>query len=228
MTWTVDQPCEVRVSGRWVAAVVHEVDGDGVPRARVMGSGKLMRCSSEKIRELRARASVARPVIDQETGDIRAAVRGLPTDGTTLTVNRRGQPVAFISRGTEYVAQPKPSTPRSARFLEHLRRRPCDHCGAPPRSDPAHFGPHGIGLKASDFSACSLCRDDHEHWHRHGCLPGLDHERSLLVQARGACLALIDWLTADVAHEALSAAAVAHPPTGSSRGVTARHSGGSR
>lgn len=205
MSWKVDDLCEVKVGGRWLETSIHELDVAGHPRVRNPLTGKLVRVGPGKLRRPGARVVVRRTAgAEVEAPELAPALE---------------RSVGTVAAPVELVPQPKPSTPRSAAFLEHLRRRPCDHCNAPPRSDPAHFGPHGVGIKASDFAACSLCRDCHEHWHRHGCLPGLDHERSLLTYARGACLALLDWLGFDVAHRALEAAAASQVQrAGSARG----------
>lgn len=193
MSWEVDEACELKVGGRWLKTTVHELDVAGHPRVRNPTTGKLVRTGPGKIRRPSAAVVVRRTA-------------GVEDDAPELAPAAEIRP-AYACAAVELVPQPKPVTHRSPAFLEHLRRRPCDHCGAPPRSDPAHFGPHGMGLKASDFSAASLCRDDHEHWHMHGCLPGLDHERSLEVYVRGSCNALLSFLLFEVAHEVLAEAA---------------------
>jgi len=176
VTWEVDQPCEVLVAGRWSGAIVIALES-GRPRARVLGTGKLVRCPTD--RNIRAVGS-------------RAALRGVaaPDAPAPLTVPSP----RLASAAAQLVAQPKPRTPRDPRFLDWLRSRACDHCGAPPRSEAAHFGPdRGVGLKASDYEACSLCTTCHGYWHNHGTLPGLDREQSMLVQWRGAFWALITF-----------------------------------
>jgi len=64
----------------------------------------------------------------------------------------------------EVLAQPKPSTPRDRPYLDWLRTQPCVACAFPHGCDPSHHGRHGMGIKASDLDAVSLCRRCHDHW----------------------------------------------------------------
>lgn len=55
---------------------------------------------------------------------------------------------------------------RSERLLDLFRALPCQCCGAPPRSDPAHsnWHEHGKGgaIKASDVYVAAMCRRCHQ------------------------------------------------------------------
>lgn len=176
MTWSVDDSCEVLVGGRWVAASVHAIESAG-PRVRVDGTGKLMRPGPGKIRSKRpaviVRGAPPAAELHEET----------PPERTVAAAMRQLAPL---------VAQPKPQTPRDERFLDHLRGMTCCACGAPPRSEAAHFGPdRGVGLKASDYEACALCVDCHRHWHNHGVLPARDRSESMRTQWMGALRGLL-------------------------------------
>ena len=62
------------------------------------------------------------------------------------------------------IAQPKPRTFRSPRFLSWLRTLACAWCGRWAPSEASHHGRHGMGQKAPDTSAiplCSRCHRDH-------------------------------------------------------------------
>ena len=50
---------------------------------------------------------------------------------------------------------------RCPAYLRWLKRFPCVACGSSKWVDPAHFGPHGVSTKASDFDALPLCRYCH-------------------------------------------------------------------
>ena len=52
-------------------------------------------------------------------------------------------------------------TARDAHYLRWLKTFPCVSCGTSTWIDPAHFGPHGTGQKASDYDALPLCRKCH-------------------------------------------------------------------
>ena len=53
----------------------------------------------------------------------------------------------------------KPEKPvRDPRYLAFLRRFCCVVCSSFRFVEAAHFGPHGIGQKASDLDALPLCR----------------------------------------------------------------------
>lgn len=175
MTWSVDDQCEVLVGGRWVAASVHAIESGG-PRVRVEGSGKLMRPGPGKIRS-------KRPAVVVRGAQAAELAEETPPERTVAAAIRQLAPL---------VAQPKHVTPRDERFRDHLRGLPCCACGAPPRSEAAHFGPdRGVALKASDYEACALCVDCHRHWHNHGVLPGRDRSESMRTQWMGALRALL-------------------------------------
>lgn len=54
---------------------------------------------------------------------------------------------------------------RSRKLLDAIKTLPCQHCGAPAPSDPAHSNQqcHGKGksIKASDVFTAALCRECH-------------------------------------------------------------------
>lgn len=69
-------------------------------------------------------------------------------------------------------AQFKAPPVRDAKYLDHVRRRPCCICAAPPPSDAHHYGPRGFGQKTDDRRTVPLCRPCHDVWHaRRGCPP---------------------------------------------------------
>lgn len=49
---------------------------------------------------------------------------------------------------------------RNPRYLAYIRTLPCVTCGNAP-SEAHHTGPHGIGIKASDYTAIPLCTEHH-------------------------------------------------------------------
>jgi hypothetical protein len=51
---------------------------------------------------------------------------------------------------------------RCPAYLRWLKRFPCVACASCRWIDPAHFGPHGHGTKASDYDALPLCRKCHD------------------------------------------------------------------
>jgi hypothetical protein len=57
----------------------------------------------------------------------------------------------------------RPQPPeRSKAYLRWLKGFPCVACSSCRWIDPAHFGPHGIATKASDYDALPLCRKCHD------------------------------------------------------------------
>lgn len=59
---------------------------------------------------------------------------------------------------------------RTPKFMEFVRKHPCCHCHAPPRSDPHHVGREGLSQKVDDLRCVPLCRMCHDHLERHGTL----------------------------------------------------------
>lgn len=53
-------------------------------------------------------------------------------------------------------------------WLEYYRRRPCQVCGEPPPSDPAHIQSKGSGGPDSEDNLMSLCRGHHVQNHAYG------------------------------------------------------------
>jgi hypothetical protein len=63
---------------------------------------------------------------------------------------------------TAYFKPGKPQPPeRNEKYLAFIRRFPCVVCGEWRRIEAAHFGPHGIGQKASDKLTLPLCQEHH-------------------------------------------------------------------
>lgn len=58
------------------------------------------------------------------------------------------------------IYQPDPPA-RDPKYLTFLRRLCCVVCGAFRWVEAAHFGPRGMGQKASDYDALPLCRRCH-------------------------------------------------------------------
>lgn len=63
---------------------------------------------------------------------------------------------------------PKPRTWRSAKYLTFIRSLPCAACGAGGPSEAHHEGSRGMGIKASDATAISMCRFCHQKRHQIG------------------------------------------------------------
>ena len=56
----------------------------------------------------------------------------------------------------------KPQPPeRNEAYKRFIRNFPCVCCGEPRGIEAAHFGPHGIAQKSSDYSCLPLCREHH-------------------------------------------------------------------
>lgn len=75
---------------------------------------------------------------------------------------------------------PKAKTLRSSSHLDHVRDLPCAWCGLDfGPSEPSHHGPHGMGIKASDYTTIPLCSDCHRgQWHQHGTLGHMSPEQT--------------------------------------------------
>ena len=67
---------------------------------------------------------------------------------------------------------PKPQTPRDPKYLDWLKTQRCVVChrSVNPNLDivAAHYGEHGIGIKASDLEALPLCFHCHALEHMQG------------------------------------------------------------
>lgn len=74
---------------------------------------------------------------------------------------------------THSCAIPKNPPRRDAIYLAYIRSRACCICAAPSPSDPHHFGPGGMGLKADDRRTVPLCRSCHDLWHLQGTVKPL-------------------------------------------------------
>lgn len=78
-----------------------------------------------------------------------------------------------LRRSAVYARMDVPAAPpvekfeyvRSRKLLDAIKTLPCQHCGAPAPSDPAHSNQqcHGKGksIKASDVFTAALCRECH-------------------------------------------------------------------
>jgi hypothetical protein len=57
----------------------------------------------------------------------------------------------------------RPSKPvRDEAYKRFIRKLPCVGCGKSWGIEAAHFGPHGLGQKASDLQTLPLCRGCHQ------------------------------------------------------------------
>lgn len=57
----------------------------------------------------------------------------------------------------------QPARPeRNPDYLRFIRRLRCIVCSSPKHIEAAHFGPRGLGQKASDRQALPLCRRHHQ------------------------------------------------------------------
>jgi hypothetical protein len=79
-------------------------------------------------------------------------------------------PTLPIFDSTNSRAIPKNPPQRDAIYLAYVRSMACCICGAPSPSDPHHFGPGGMGLKADDRRTVPLCRRCHDLWHLQGTI----------------------------------------------------------
>lgn len=73
-------------------------------------------------------------------------------------------PQTFVQLPRSFVVSPKVKTMRDRKYLDWLRDQPCVACGFPHGCDPSHHGRHGLGIKAPDDRAVSMCRRCHDHW----------------------------------------------------------------
>jgi hypothetical protein len=63
---------------------------------------------------------------------------------------------------TAYFKSGKPQPPeRNEQYKRFVRQFPCVCCGERRGIEAAHFGPHGIAQKSSDYSVLPLCREHH-------------------------------------------------------------------
>lgn len=156
MSYQIDQACEVRVSGRWVAGTVQELDAQGNPRVRLTGSQKLVRCGPGKVRAVSARVTLRRDPLG-----------GAENEEELRVIPHAAAPV-------ELVEQPKPHTARSSTHLAFVRSRPCAWCGRRTGVEASHHGARGTSIKATDYGAIPLCGGPegcHTHHTNHHGLP---------------------------------------------------------
>jgi len=96
------------------------------------------------------------------------------------------------------VSRPKSRKPtRSRSYMAFVRERPCCICLR--QADEAHhFGPRGMGTKATDLSCVPLCKEHHVEFHTSGrcTLLGLEMGRTEterhFYKAQAECL--IEWI----------------------------------
>jgi hypothetical protein len=61
-----------------------------------------------------------------------------------------------------YFRPGKPEPPeRSEAYKRFIRRFPCVCCGKTRGVEAAHFGPHGLNSKATDYNCLPLCIEHH-------------------------------------------------------------------
>lgn len=100
----------------------------------------------------------------KRTGFRRPVQERLPTVATPIPMSQRRN--AVFAR-MDVPAEPieKFAYVRSRPLLDAIKTLPCQHCGMPGPSDPAHSNQaqHGKakGKKASDVYVAALCRADH-------------------------------------------------------------------
>ena len=122
---------------------------------RVRRDGRLAVVYSDGTRS-RVRADQVRRSVDRRPGVVPAPIDRTP-------------PPPLASRATPApmgTPQPKPVPVRDRAYLDWLRGQPCVACGFPHGCDPSHHGAHGMGTKADDDRAVSMCRRCHDHWER--------------------------------------------------------------
>ena len=87
---------------------------------------------------------------------------------------KRTQWIRRSSRSTHAPKARRRRNPaRSRAYLDWIRSQPCTVDGCLGRSQAAHTGEHGLGMKAPDWDAIPLCAEHHlwefpESWHRLG------------------------------------------------------------
>lgn len=188
---------EVRVGGRWRPGVVRFYEPSiGEYAVDLTGpSTAAIAVQRAHVRAARGRAPRQRPPVATATAPRTLAVADL-------------RPV------------PKPTSRlRSDAYLAFVRRHPCASCGTPAPSDASHHGRRGVGQKADDVLAVSLCRGCHEVYERTKIVPGAarwlaelgvrlvgrdspEHDRRVVLAFVEAWLArvqrdlLVEWLRA--------------------------------
>jgi len=147
----------------------------------VEGTAEPERFSEKKVKPLRAARAPSQVSLRDPVEVVRRTLQA-PTAIQVGTVGERSYPPSLVVAETSLTWQPKelpaprqvpkPSGPsRSESYLEFVRRQPCCNCQAPPRSDPDHVGPRGVGQKTDDFRCIPLCRRCHQTRTDQGVLP---------------------------------------------------------
>lgn len=85
---------------------------------------------------------------------------------------------------------------RDPAYLAFVRTLPCAVCGAPPPSEPSHFGSRGMSQKTDDSRVVPSCREDHDAFHQTGRLRVRGRELSRVETERLFLAAQVDALTA--------------------------------
>ena len=167
---------EVKVGQRYERAELLDTTDPKRWLVRLERNGRRQGAYPHHVREIVRRGL---PVPSEEAQD-RALIVGDDLSAPPAPTGR------LISASPVFAPQPKPSTPRSESHLDYVRGLACCHCRAPGPSEPHHFGSRGMGIKASDYETAPLCDTDHDYWHQHGHLPGLDRVGSMAVLWEGA------------------------------------------
>ncbi|HHH29077.1 MAG TPA: DUF968 domain-containing protein [Polyangiaceae bacterium] len=128
--------------------------------------------------------------------------------GTSRTIKRsrivggrpRRVPLSVPLGRVPVVTRPERAAPvfkapptRDAKYLEHVRSRPCCICLAAAPSDPHHFGPRGLGQKTDDRRTVPLCRRCHDRWHDHGAVEPYSRAETEREFYRAQVDALLAW-----------------------------------
>lgn len=79
-------------------------------------------------------------------------------------------------------------------YLDWVRDKDCAFCFAPGPSDPHHYGPRGIGQKASDYLVVPLCRKCHDCFHSTRAIDPFDIERTKVELLKTQVQLLTAWI----------------------------------
>ena len=81
--------------------------------------------------------------------------------GTGWRARYRGARCLIYSKSVRKASIPTRSRGRNEAYKRFIRQLPCCVCCKTRWIEAAHFGPHGLGQKASDFNCLPLCHTCH-------------------------------------------------------------------
>lgn len=110
------------------------------------------------------------------------------------TPARRRRSAPIVRPSIEAILRSPPL--RDPEYVAFVRTLPCAICGAPPPSDPSHFGTRGMSQKTDDTRLLPSCREDHDYWHKNGRVWLGGRELSRVESERVLLAAQVDALTA--------------------------------